>query len=339
MAGRNEALRRQSKPPPSKPAGIPVLVRTFDLGKGFTLHTVISCGGYFFALGYTKNEYVLVRGNWEGMTQNVTWADVAALNLPLYMEVDETSNSPAMVVISSSPVLESLGRIPEKVLPAADQFGGAVPAGTPGWLAGDFLALCWRGNLAWLLRNNGERNLVLECRHKDGRVIMNAELEGVQPDLGDTFRHVSLLVQREMVWISINRKLFLHRPGKSLRRWEEESDVLSLVGSAPHLPLCAVTRLQQGVALHWFDALEENVETVCAELASPLACFTAGGTLVLLSENEGRICEVGREGKGESPFSWPGEKPHALVRAQNSNEFAVFTQAGKVQLFRVQIRR
>jgi tetratricopeptide (TPR) repeat protein len=339
MAARNEALRKQLKPsPPAKPAGVPVLVRTFDLGKGFTLHTVKSCGAYFFALGYTNREYVLLRGNWEGMLQQVTWTTGGPFNLPLYVEVDETSCPPAMAVVSSSPVLESLGRIPEKFLPAADPFGGAVPAGTPGWLAGDFLALCWRGNLAWLLRR-GDQNLILECRHRDGRVIMNAELDGVRPDLGDTYRHVSLLVQREMVWVAINRKLFLHRPGKSLRQWEAESDALSLLGSAPHLPLCAVTRLQQGVALHWFDDLEENVSTFCADLASPLACFTASGTLVLLSENEGRICEVGREGKGESPFSWPGEKPHALVRAQNSNEFAVFTQAGKVQLFRVQSRR
>jgi tetratricopeptide (TPR) repeat protein len=343
MAARNEALRKQAKtPPPAKPAGVSVLVRTFDLSKGlregFTLHTVKSCGAYFFALGYTKKESVLLRGNWEGMMQTIAWANIAALDIPLYMEVDETTSPPAMVIVSSSPVLSKVGRMPEKVLPAADAFGGEVPAGTPDWLAGDFLALCWRGNLAWLLRR-GEQNLVLECRHKDGRVIMNAELDGVHPDLGDTYRHVSLLVQREMVWVAINRKLFLHRPGKSLRQWEAESDVLSLHGSAPHLPLCAVTRLQQGVALHWFDALEEEVSTLCADLASPLACFTASGTLVLLSENEGRICEVGRDGKGESPFSWPGEKPHALVRAQNANEFAVFTQAGKVQLFRVQSRR
>ena len=90
------------------------------------------------------------------------------------------------------------------------------------------------------------------------------------------------------------------------------------------------------MALHWFDGLSEEVHTLHSELASPLAAFTGNGTLVLLAENEGRLCEVSAKAAPQSSsFAWPGKAPIAVVRADGSNQFAVFSADGKVQVFRL----
>ena len=115
-----------------------------------------------------------------------------------------------------------------------------------------------------------------------------------------------------------------------------ESPILSLVPSPPHLPLCTLARLKSGVAIHWADHLEDISPTICADLAEPLAAFTADGSLVLLGEGEGRHCSVSaRESESVNSLPWREPKPLALVRAEGPNHFAVFTQDGHIRVFQL----
>jgi hypothetical protein len=146
----------------------------------------------------------------------------------------------------------------------------------------------------------------------------------------------SILVQRDYIWLAAKQRLLLFRQGKTVGTWQAETDIASLVPSAPNLPLCVAVRLENGVSLHWTDELKERTETVCNELRNPLATFTSDGTLVLIANNEGRICEVTHRGvTGISTFTLLRGKPFELVRAEGPNQFAVFAEEGKVQVFRL----
>ena len=217
--------------------------------------------------------------------------------------------------------------------PAADRFDGVVPAGTPDWLPDDLVAVCNRGGMVWLLRDAEEG--LSECRTLDGRLVSSLGIRDVFAETPPTILFGSLLVQREYLWISAKQQLLLFRQDKTLRSWQTETDIASLVPSAPFLPLCLVARLQRGVSLHWANALKENTETICAELVEPLATFTGNGTLILVAGTDGRVCEVRSTGVNEiSAFNLLRDKPMAVTCAEGNNQFAVFWADGKVQVFR-----
>jgi hypothetical protein len=147
-----------------------------------------------------------------------------------------------------------------------------------------------------------------------------------------------MAVQRDLLWFSANQSLALYRQGALAAAWQSETPIRFLVPSAPNLPLCVAAVLHKGVSLHWADNLKPNTDTVCGELLSPLAGFTANGTLILVASNQGRICDVGPDGVKfitEFTFPIPPLDSIALVRAEGPNQFALFSKDGKVQIFRV----
>jgi hypothetical protein len=109
-----------------------------------------------------------------------------------------------------------------------------------------------------------------------------------------------------------------------------------LISSPRHLPVRALAQLQRGVAIQRWDSIKDNIETICPELIAPLATFTANGFLVLLSSQDGRICDLQRDGCQQNSFDWSQGEPLSLARAHVANEFAIFTKTGRVHLFRIQ---
>jgi hypothetical protein len=219
---------------------------------------------------------------------------------------------------------------------AADGFPGIVPVGTPHWLPGDVITACTRGNTAWLLRL--AEAPVLEIRTLEGQLVSSSVL--VEPFAGNQggIAFWQMAAQRELLWVGVNQRLVLYRNGTLAATWEAETPIRALIPSAPNLPLCTAVALHKGVSLHWADNLKSHTETLCEELINPLAAFTANGTLILVSANQGRICDVGPAGVKtitEFTFPIPPAEPIALVRAGGPNQFALFSKDGKVQLFRV----
>ncbi|MDB6113051.1 MAG: hypothetical protein JWR69_4801 [Pedosphaera sp.] len=336
VAGRNQQFRRQRLATPVKKTSSPILVRTFNLPRGFRWHTVKSSGACFYAAGYGREHLLLLRGDWEGKDQMIRWPSPPLGESPLLFEFDELVAQPPSVMLTPGPSRPTLIRLPEQVFIRTDRFGWALCAGTPGWLPDDVIRACSHAGFNWLLRS-GADGLLLECRTAGGNLVANTGLSEIAKEISGNVRHLSLLVQRDLVWIAADKQLFLHRPNRPHQCWETESAILSLVGSAPHLPLSVLMRLERGVACQRFDDIKENVETICPELVSPLAAFSANGTLILLSNHEGRICDPHRAGFHQNSFEWPGKaEPMALMRAQTANEFAIFTKAGEAHLFRIQ---
>ncbi|HSU53643.1 MAG TPA: hypothetical protein VLT36_06260, partial [Candidatus Dormibacteraeota bacterium] len=320
-------------------AGHPILVRTFQLPKGVRWHTVKSCGGFYFAAGNGSNPQsgekalVLIRGDWEGMQQPLGFPPPILMPPPLLLELDEETSRPGRLIMTSGPS-RPLIRIGERAFPAADRFPGLVPAGTPDWLPNDVVKVCTRGARAWVLRDWGGG--IVECRTIAGDILSSFTVSEAFAGNPGTIFSSSLLVQRDFLWLAGKQRLLLYRQGQIVAQWEAETEIQSLVASAPNLPVCVAVRLAKGVSLHWVDALKERTETLCAELLQPLAAFTANGTLVLMRGNEGRICEVSpRATKGISSFELLGQTPIEVVRADGPNRFGVFSADGKVQLFRV----
>jgi tetratricopeptide (TPR) repeat protein len=334
VAHRNEQFRRRPEMPRKIFFNAPVLVRTFELPKGIRWHTIKSSGPNFFAVGYASNELVLLRGDWEGRTQKLSWACPALSEAPMILEFDDSVAQPPSIILTPGPARPVL-RLPEQAFHATDPFNWALPVGTPDWLPDDLILARWHNNFAWLLRSDSG-NLILESRRLDGAVVSNLALFNGLAAITTQSRNFALLVQRNLIWLATDTKLFLQRPEKPAQSWEVESEILSLIGSAPHLPLCALARLQRGVAIQHFDAIKDNVETICPELLDPLATFTANGFLVLLSSREGRICDIQRAGTQQYFFDWHQGEPLALVRAGAAGEFAVFTEGGQVHLLRIQ---
>jgi hypothetical protein len=147
-----------------------------------------------------------------------------------------------------------------------------------------------------------------------------------------------MAAQRDHLWFGIGHGLILHRHRVPTASWEAETPIRALVPSAPNLPLCMAAVLHKGVSLHWADKLKPETEIICGELLSPLAAFTANGTLILVASNQGRICDVSSDGVKsitEFTFPIPPLDPIALVRAEGPNQFALFSKDGKVKVFRV----
>jgi hypothetical protein len=147
-----------------------------------------------------------------------------------------------------------------------------------------------------------------------------------------------MAVQRELLWFSAHQSLALYRQGALTATWQAETPIRFLVPSSPNLPLCMAAVLDKGVSLHWGDSLRPDAEILCGELLSPLAGFTANGTLILVASNQGRICDVAPDrirSIMEFTFPIPPIDPIALVRAEGPNQFALFSKDGKVQIFRV----
>lgn len=332
---RNERLRASHRIEPLHKISGPILVRTFELPKGIRWHTVKSCGRHFFAAGIdvdmrsVEKELYLLRGDWEGAFQALRWS-VPVFPPSLLLEFDEETARPARIFIIREPTHPL---IPDKAFPATDRFAGVVPAGTADWLPADLAAVCTRGQMAWLLRASGDG--LVECRSLDGTLLSSLGVGGaLGGHLGSFFG--SLLSQRDFLWVSVRQRLCLFRAGEVVGNWEAETDIVSLVPSAPNLPLCVLARLQRGASLHWTDALKERTETVCEELAAPLAAFTADGSLVLVSGKEGRICDVNQRGvAGTNSFTLLRGTPIAVVRAEGPNQFAVFMDNGTAQVFRI----
>jgi tetratricopeptide (TPR) repeat protein len=336
---RKERFRTNQRVTAVRKAPGPVLVRTFELPKGISWHTVKSCGGYFFAAGNGlltqpgRSGLFLVRGDWEGGHQIVRWPAPVLSPPPFLLEIDEEISRPAQIIVTPGPS-RPLMRLAEKAFPAADRFPGVVPAGTPDWLPDDLVSLCTRSNMAWLLRDTEDG--LSECRSLDGSLVSSLGLAEAFVDNPGGILLSSILVQRDYIWLAAKQRLLLFRQGKTVTTWQAETDIASLVPSAPNLPLCVATRLENGVSLHWTDALKERTETICNELRNPLATFTSDGTLVLIANNEGRICEGTQRGiSGISSFTLLRGNPIAVVRAEGSSQFAVFTEEGKVHVFRL----
>jgi hypothetical protein len=336
---RIERLRTSKRITPVRKVHGPILVRTFELPKRISWHTVKSCGGYFFAAGNGadpltgRDKLFLIRGDWEGTFQIVRWPAPVLPPPPLLLEFDEQTSRPPRVIITPGPS-RPLIRLPERAFPAADRFAGVVPVGTPDWLPDDLFAICTRGIMVWLLREFGGG--LVECRLLDGTLVSTLAVGDAFAQTPGAILRSSLMVERDFLWLAAKQGLSLFRQGKLLANWQAETDIVSLVPSAPNLPSGALVRLEKGVSLHWTDALKEQTETLCEELTQPLAAFTADGTLVLVAGSEGRICDVNQRGvNGLNAFTLAMGGPIAVVRAESSNQFAVFSGAGHVQLFRV----
>jgi tetratricopeptide (TPR) repeat protein len=335
VAKRNESFRRRVVvPPPPQKGHAPVLVRNFQLPAGFRWHTIKSCATCFFAAGFGRDNLVLLRGDWDGKVQAVNWPSPDLSESRLLLEFDEATARPLSLILAgfATPIL---ARVPVRSLSETRLFEWGIQAGTWDWIPDDVLAVSNRDSMSFLLRQT-TNGIVLECHRLDGTLIGNTGFDRVSGTIGGPFRRASLLIQRELAWVAAGRTLLLNRPGKPMQSWTVESEVLSLVGSAPHLSLCALARLEQGVAIQWYDAIQEYVDTICGELERPLAAFTKDGTLILLSGREGRICDVRRNKTRVHSFEWSCGDPLAVVRAGAANEFIVFTKSGEGQLFRIQ---
>ena len=333
VAKRNESFRRRVVVPPPQKGHAPLLIWKFQLPAGFRWHTIKSCATCFFAAGFGRDNLMLLRGDWEGNVQAVNWPSPDLSEFRLLMEFDEATARPLSLMLAGA--APTLARVPMQSLFESRLFEWGMQVGTWDWIPDDILAVSNRDSMTFLLRQTSN-GVVLESRRLDGTLIGNTGFDRVSGTIGGPFRRASLLIQRELAWVAAGRTLLLNRPGKPMQSWTVESEVLSLVGSAPHLSLCALARLEQGVAIQWYDAIQENVETICGELERPLAAFTKDGTLILLSGREGRICDVRRNKTRVHSFEWSGGEPLAVVRAGAANEFIVFTRSGEGHLFRVQ---
>lgn len=312
----------------------PILVRSFELPRFVSWQNVKSCGSFFFAAGHGldpesgAHHLYLVRGEWEGGIQVVSWP--VFMPQGVLLELDEETTRPPQVLVVPGPS-RPLVRLEEKAFLATDRFSGVVRAGTPGWVPEGLAAACCRGEFVWLLLEPGSP--VAACYGPGGILIRSFELKD-HSHFGDAYGG-SLLVQRDLVWISYTHRLLLLRQDQTVATWDSEPAIISLVASAPNLPLAAVACLDKGVSIHWPDAPERSGEILCPDLRTPSAAFTADGTLVLVSAREGRICEINKEGATEvSEFRllWDAV---AVTRVEGRNQFAVFSADGKVQVFRV----
>jgi tetratricopeptide (TPR) repeat protein len=326
---------RKTLPPPIRKTGGPIMVRAFKLPPGITWRSVKSCGGCFFALGYSENKVWLLRGDWEGEFQTLHWDSTYSLPPIWSFEVDTETSRPPEVILLPGPAPVRYDRM---AFAAADRFAGVVRAGTPHWLPADTVVAATHGSILWLVRLADTPVLETRTLALDGQLLSSSVLrEPLTVDQGAINRW-EMAVQRELLWFSAHQSLALYQRGALTATWQAETPIRFLVPSSPNLPLCLAAVMHKGVSLHWADNLKPDTETLCAELLSPLAGFTANGTLILVASNQGRICDVAPDrvrSITEFTFPIPPLDPIALIRAEGRNQFALFSKDGKVQIFRV----
>jgi tetratricopeptide (TPR) repeat protein len=323
---RPPAPTASGRKPPSK---APALVRAFHLGGGMLMKTVFSAGDHFYALGARDDQLIFVRGRWDGTLRSTQRQDPLVMET-VYRIERAGRKSAALYAVplrrADAPPPRDFG--PDPAFPAA-YLQQPPDAGM-----GVIFDLCRdEHDVLWSLRAPRDAlGLALYAHDAGGRLLSSRDLD--LPADPSAFPAATVLAARrgaayvvcgdQLHCIERQRQqiLSLHRPATGL-----------LVSNPFVRPRVFATFDQGGVVI-WPE--DGHAVRFGEDLMDPVACFTRGGSLVVIGRGRGLILRVERQGiTHAAPFEHSPEPPAAIVPTDDPAGFAVFFADGLVRIMKL----
>jgi tetratricopeptide (TPR) repeat protein len=322
-----------SPPPPRpgrKPGTEPTLVRAFHLGAGTQPKTVYPEGDHFYAIAVRGEQLLFIRGRWDGSVRGTERRDPLAINTHYRIQRAGTRSA----ITYAIPLRRA------DALPPAD--GGPDPGYPASYLqqppdarSGAIYDMSIdEHNVLWSLRESTEATaLILYAHDSAGRLLSSRSVEcEADPNL---FTAPTALVARAgMAYVLYDNAIHCFG-GDRQRDINLHQPAADLLVSHPHVrPRLVLTFAEGGVVIFPEDG---HAVRFGEGLFDPVACFTRGGTLVVIGRGRGLTFRVEREGlKGVRPFEYGRpEAPAAIVPTAEPDGFAVFLPDGLVRVMRL----
>ncbi|MBI3890569.1 MAG: hypothetical protein HY303_03460, partial [Candidatus Wallbacteria bacterium] len=221
------------------------------------------------------------------------------------------------------------------------QFGDGTPAGSPAWLPGNTVALCYSdADIVWVLKRSRGSAPALASFTSAGELLKTLELGAVSessfgPRGGAA---VPMAAQSRHVFVATTRLLHqVFETGKP-RTLELPGAIHGLALSPPNSRLRVAAVLDEGGVLFWPARVgETTVQGVFGErLYRPKAALLGDGSLIALTRKEGRLYDTG-SGRVRlvSSFEGPGDDLLAVQPCRRPEEFVVVTREGLARTYRV----
>ena len=312
--------------PPSK---APVLVRAFHVGGGMLMKTVFSAGDHFYALGARDDQLIFVRSRWDGTLRSTQRQDPLAIQT-VYRIERAGRKSAALYAV---PLRRPDAPPPRDFGPDA-AFPAAYLQQPPDAGLGVIFDLCRdEHDVLWSLRAPGDApGLALYAHDAGGRLLSSRDLD-LPADPSAFPAAMVLAARRGAAYVVCGDQLYcierqrqqvlpLHRPATGV------------LVSNPFVRARVFVTFDQGGLVIW----PEDGHTVRfgEDLMDPVACFTRGGSLVVIGRGRGLILRVERQGiTHAAPFEHSPEPAVAIVPTDDPAGFAVFFPDGLVRIMKL----
>jgi hypothetical protein len=340
-------LARPKVPPPlraaprqkTRAAGDPVVLRQFRLAGGVTWLTAAAAGlsegqaggEGFYALGGTAHGGVIARGRWDGFSQH----SFCRPKRPWASDADWALHPvPGASRVTVMPPVEWV--LPHQ-FPPISEFPARLEAGFPELLTAGLLGMCHADNgVTWALHSVNEGEVVLSCyKTGDGALIASHAHHNLPPPPEE---RITMVARNDRVYVAWGAALLRFGPAERVHVEAMPQPLKRLVGAWQYADHQLAASMQEGGVLlrdvGRNDAFGEGME-------DPRITFTRSGLLVVADARSGRVYHTGAWGAPrQSPvrrgeFAGLGPGLIALTPTQRLDEFAAFTDDGKVTVYQV----
>ena len=338
--------RSGATPPPRTTSHVPLELRALRLAAPgeITWSAAAACGDHFYALGLHRTlKPTLLRGTFDGRYQSVQWSQGLSSIPRAILEPPQGTGTTAIVWLPGGAALGP------RVLAANDRLVHTAEVGTPSWLPDQTIGLTRdETDTAWLLRREGQLDLLLESHSASGALLGTISLEsGPQsarvnllarstPNRPAPALPVPMAARQQHVFVALGNRLLHVYNREKFRPTELVMDARELVLSSHALVLAVVGT--EGVTVLWpsVDGDRHPQQHFGDGRRAPLACFTRANQLVLLFRDEGQVI-AGPGGRMEvvATFRPPTEPAVALLTGDRKDEFAILTADGALRVYRI----
>jgi tetratricopeptide (TPR) repeat protein len=332
MALRTAVQVRRAQASVPNPGQAPVALRRFLLPRKARWLQVRSAGPWFFALGCTTEELILVRGTWEGQYQTMSWTNGVDWKLLMRLgTILEVANATFVAVATN--VGGAL--IPQKFAPAGGILSYGCEAGTPHWLSGLSRPFVFGQGQAWSIHVAGGE-AILSCHNSKGNLLNTLEI--TEELLHEAERsgeaRICLSSFGDGVAVALGNRLVICRGHRVVMQLGLPSEARALYPTLAHTRAGVVIVMEHGALVQWAgnrDWLELD-----RDLLEPRAGFVPGGPLVLVSGNRGLALDVDARGvQSMARFEPACRAPIAVAETASPAQFALFDEFGEVVVYHV----
>jgi hypothetical protein len=330
--------RKKVQPPPAarkKAPGVVELVHEFNLSRQpCDWRAAVASGDVFFAAGYRRSVFYLVRGLWNGMVDS-SLRDVGSIedirHRRVQLACDPNPGAREVFIVSRldlsrySLEFSAFDRFPNPSY--ARTFSGSGPQ--------TWAIQCSQGLVYCLDYDPARDGHDVKTFTIAGELLETRGLPRLPVDEESIKNSYAFVVRQEMV-------LFSHGATLQVRDREGDanctfaSEVCSLAASLPHTRMRFAVGLEQGGFLYWGNPAQTRGIPFGEDLHRPKLGFSRGGHLVAASQEEIQV--YGTRGgtlkyleKGDGC----GAEPIAVLAPMQSDRFVVAFRDGRMRVYSV----
>lgn len=348
IEGKKSAARKYL-PKSTRPQGSCREIKRFELPAAEWCAAVIT-DGVIVTAGWRESQLVTVRANWEGALHQPAqqpWKfnpGVAGSEILLVAVPDDKTRG------SFSAFVHVAGQRPvphTRFFPSQEQFPEGMLIGSHSGFSSTTLAAAYGAHgVLYTLDSGGGGELVVNAYSHDRSLLstfnfnmwkirpLDEAIAESDPSMNGPY---SLLVRDEGIFVAFGKWLVCMSPDGSRTTHSTVGRVIrSLAGSPRHTRGRLVASLETGGMIQWTDHTDSRQIVFADDLAEPAVGLTRGGWLVAATRDRIEVYST-QSGKVtlHAHLDGPGAPPFAVLTGPYTDQFAVCTVSGKVQVFQV----